>query len=83
MPVASGARLVHGHGDPGWQDRRAPQPTLPAPDIVQTILDGSAGPHVGVAALSYPLSAAWPDGATARFLARRFCPERTGFLELG
>ncbi len=83
MPVTSGARLVHGRGDPGHQDRRAPQPTLLAPDIVQAVLDGSAGPHVGVAALLYPLPAAWPDGATARFLARRFCPERTGFLALG
>src|SRR5215217_5098888 len=35
--------------------------TLLAADIEQTILDGSAGPHVAVAALSAPHPAAWPE----------------------
>ena len=43
--------------------------TLLAPDIVQTILDGSAGPHVAVAALVYPLPAAWPEQRRALSLA--------------
>ncbi len=43
--------------------------TLLAPDIVQAILDGSVGPHLGVAALSHPLPAAWPEQRRALSLA--------------
>src|SRR5215217_5554709 len=43
--------------------------TLLAADIEQTILDGSAGPHVAVAALSAPHPAAWPELRRALSLA--------------
>ena len=43
--------------------------TLLTLDIVQTILDGSAGAHVGVAALLDPVPAAWPEQRRAFSLA--------------
>ncbi len=44
---------------------RVPRLTLPAPDIVQAILDGRQPPGMTLAALMQPFPVAWADQAEA------------------